>query len=152
RTSVAVAALTISVGAAVAVGVLVQSLRTTVVRWLDASLLADVYVSPPGAIGRRQMGALPPELPRALAGLPGVEGVLTVRSRRVRTNMGPADLIAPEFGGVSMRPYQLAKGDPRDVWPRFARGEGVLVSEPFSYKRGVGPGGSVTIFTDRGPV
>src|SRR5207247_7035888 len=50
RTSVATAALMISISATVGVGIMVGSFRQTVQRWLEASLTADVYVSPPGAV------------------------------------------------------------------------------------------------------
>lgn len=151
RTSVAVAALTVSVAMAIAVGAMVQSFRLTVVRWLDASLLADVYVTAPGLVGRRSSGGLPKPLAAKLARVPGAAGVFTVRTRRIRTDRGPADLVAPSFGGLSLRPYQLAVGDPKQVWPRFERGEGVIISEPFAYMRRLKRGDSVTLFTDRGP-
>lgn len=150
RTSVAVAALTVSVATALSVGIMVQSFRRTVVTWLDASLLADVYVTAPGSVGRRGAEALPAEASAQIAKVDGVAGIFTVRTRRVRTAAGPADLIAASFGGLPQRPYQVAEGDADEVWTRFARGEGVLVSEPYAFKRDVGPGDEVTVFTDRG--
>ena len=51
RTGVAVAALMVAVAAAVGVGVMIGSFRATVVRWLDTSLVADVYVSAPTFVG-----------------------------------------------------------------------------------------------------
>ena len=51
RTGVAVAALMVAVAATIGVGVMIQSFRQTVVRWLEASLVADVYVSAPAIRG-----------------------------------------------------------------------------------------------------
>ena len=47
RTGVAVAALMVAVAATVGVGVMIRSFRATVVRWLETSLAADVYVAAP---------------------------------------------------------------------------------------------------------
>ena len=52
RTGVAVAALMVAVAATVGVGVMIGSFRATVVRWLETSLVADVYVSAPTFVGR----------------------------------------------------------------------------------------------------
>ena len=48
RTSVAIAALMVAVSVTVGVSIMVGSFRTTVLAWLDTTLQADVYVSPPG--------------------------------------------------------------------------------------------------------
>ena len=47
RTSVAIAALMIAVSVVIGVTVMIASFRATVVNWLDQTLSADVFVSPP---------------------------------------------------------------------------------------------------------
>ena len=47
RTSIAVAALTVAVSVIVGVSVMIGSFRNTVADWLDTTLGADIYVSPP---------------------------------------------------------------------------------------------------------
>ncbi len=47
RTAIAVAALTVAVSVIVGVSVMIGSFRGTVANWLDTTLGADIYVSPP---------------------------------------------------------------------------------------------------------
>src|SRR5690606_40044212 len=46
-TSVAAAALTVAVSVIVGVSVMIASFRNTVADWLDTTLGADIYISPP---------------------------------------------------------------------------------------------------------
>jgi hypothetical protein len=47
RTAPAMAALVVAVAVTVGLGIMIQSFRGSVVRWLDVTLQADLYVSPP---------------------------------------------------------------------------------------------------------
>ncbi len=94
RTGVAVAALMVAVSATVGVGVMIRSFRATVVRWLETSLVADVYVSapdPPGA-GRGGESDSRPQVIARLREAPGVRSVGTYRGVRVavRARTDPA--------------------------------------------------------------
>ena len=82
RTGIAIAALTIAVSVSVGVGLMIESFRTTVDRWLVASLPADLYVSPVAEASDRfsvRPPGLEPELVAALEALPEVAAVNTVR-------------------------------------------------------------------------
>lgn len=61
RTSVAVAALMIAVSVTIGVGLMVSSFRTTVERWLENTIRADIFVSAPSARGNRLESPLPDE-------------------------------------------------------------------------------------------
>jgi putative ABC transport system permease protein len=52
RTGIAIAALMIAISA-IGVGIMISSFRAAVVDWLNATLRADIYVSPPSLIGSR---------------------------------------------------------------------------------------------------
>jgi putative ABC transport system permease protein len=151
RTAVAVAALVVAVSVTVGVGVMIRSFRSTVVRWLDASLQADLYVSAPARGSRFAGVALDPALAARAAALPGVKDVQGVR--RVELPAGPNELpirlIAIDLRAG--RGLDLRQGDPAAVWPAVLAGRAVLVSEPFSRRRGVGPGDVLTLRTARGP-
>jgi len=73
RTAVATAALMIAIAATLAVGIMVESFRATVERWLETTLQADVYVSAPGSVGGRPAAPLPPALILRLVAVPGVD-------------------------------------------------------------------------------
>jgi putative ABC transport system permease protein len=64
---------------------------------------------------------------------------------------GPTLLSAPEAPPGRALGEALVAGDPRDVWRRFYDQEGLLVSEPYAYKRRARIGDSVVLPTDRGP-
>ena len=74
RTGVAIAALMIAVSATIGVGIMIASFREAVEQWLEGTLRADVYVSPPSLIGSRPDGTLDPGLAQRLAGTPGAAG------------------------------------------------------------------------------
>src|SRR5262249_50499030 len=151
RTAVALAALVVAVSVTVGVGVMIRSFRSTVVRWLDASLQADLYVTAPGRGGGFGGPTLDPALADRAAALPGVARVDRIRRAEVPSPTGPVRLVAvardvlrKEGGGLLLR-----RGDPAAVGPAFARGA-VLVSEPFSRRRGVDVGSTLVLRTAAG--
>ena len=151
RTGVAIAALVVAVSVTVGIGVMIGSFRTTVVRWLDASLQADLYVAAPSRGGGFRGGTLPPELARRAAALPGVARLAAIRRVELPATAGaagPVRLVALDLD-PRQRGIELAAGDPRRVWPAFAAGE-LIVSEPFARRRGVGPGATLVLRTAAG--
>jgi putative ABC transport system permease protein len=154
RTAVALAALMVAVATTVGVGLMVTSFRQTVVTWLDTSLQADVYVSPPSLVARRGDATLLPEVVQRLRSTPGVARSTTIRVVQVRVAGQPVDLIVPDFSDVppSQRPYRFKEGDAQTLWRQVESSQdAVLVSEPFAFHRRVRPGDTVRIATDSGP-
>jgi putative ABC transport system permease protein len=151
RTGIAIAALTIAIASTVGVGVMIDSFRGTVVTWLSQSLQADVYVQPPSLVFRRSDASLQPGVVTTLRAMDGVESAHSVRRTEVQSEDGSTELVAIEMGPSTPDIYRFKSGDPDEIWPRFAGGEFVLVSEPYSYKHRVGVGDSLRIQTDRGP-
>ena len=72
----------IAVSAAIGVGVMIASFREAVVRWLEGTLRADVYVSAPSLVGNRPDATLDPALAARLAATPGVARREHVARRR----------------------------------------------------------------------
>jgi putative ABC transport system permease protein len=152
RVSVAVAALAVAVAATIGVGTMIGSFRETVVVWLEGALVADVYAQPPSLVARRGEASLTPEVVRALAEADGVASFYSIRNAEVLTPDGePTQLIAIRGGEAQERTFRLKTGDPGVVWPRLRSGEAVLISEPLSLKRGLAPGDTLRLVTDRGP-
>ncbi|MCP3165306.1 FtsX-like permease family protein [Myxococcus qinghaiensis] len=151
RTAVALAALMVAVATTVGVGLMVSSFRGTVLSWLESSLLADVFISPPSLVARRGDSTLAPGLVERLRTLPGVSGSSTLRVTRARVDGVPTDLLAVDFSRSPARPYQFKQGDEAAVWRELdASTEALIVSEPFAFHRGVGVGDTVKLATDRG--
>jgi putative ABC transport system permease protein len=153
RTAVAIAALVVAVSVTVGVGVMIQSFRSTVVRWLDSSLQADLYVTAPGRSGGFAGTTLDPALADRAAALPGVARVDRIRRAELYSGIGsqpgPVRLVAidrdPRRRGILLR-----EGDPAQVWSAFQRGE-VIVSEPFARRYSVGVGSVLSLRTATGP-
>jgi putative ABC transport system permease protein len=157
RTAVAIAALVVAVSVTVGVGVMIESFRATVVRWLDASLQADLYVTAPGRGGGFAGPTLDPALANRAATLPGVARVDRIRRALIPTPDGPVRVIAIDRELFPERRRErshaagilLRRGDPAVVAPAFARGA-VLVSEPFARRHRVDVGGALYLRTAAG--
>lgn len=151
RTAPAMAALVVAVSVTVGLGVMIASFRDTVVRWLDVTLQADVYVSPPAVVSNRAEGTLPPGLELRYAEVPGVEGVSTYRGREFTTpDYGVTRLVALSLHPRGEGALQLVSGDPAAALRRFREGGAVLVSEPFAFRHRVDPGSTVRLPTETG--
>ena len=151
RTGVAMSALAIAVAATIGVTVMIGSFRETVSRWLEASLQADVYVSPPSLVGNRPDATLPPSLIERIRAVPGVAGIGTSRVTRVTVDGVPATLVAIDQPPPTVRGFRFSDGRPDDAWKRFREGA-IFVSEPFAWRRGRGAGDRLSVRADHGDV
>ncbi len=154
RTAVAVAALAMAVAVTVGVDLMIVSFRATVVRWLEISLPADLYVSLYSTPGRRfsSPDSLPPETVAAMRGLDGVDGINTLRHLELATADGPLRALAIELDPRSFDAFLLRQGRPERVWPAFQQGRAVLVSEPLAYRRGLAAGDRFRLPTPAGEI
>ncbi|MEZ4701483.1 MAG: FtsX-like permease family protein [Rhodothermales bacterium] len=150
RTGVAIAALMVAVASTIGVGVMIGSFRQTVVVWLERSLQADVYLSPPSLVMRRADGVLPDAFVEAVREFGDARAVSTGRPLQVRSALGPLDLVAFDLAGESQMSFVFKEGSAESVWPAFETNEAVLVSEPFTFRHGVQAGDSLRLLTDAG--
>jgi putative ABC transport system permease protein len=151
RTGVAIAALCVAVAATVGVGIMVESFRDTVARWLGQTLRADLYVSAAGTVSSRAAGVLPAGVPDRLRSLPGLRGLSQGRSVQADSPAGPVTLLALQLGPDSHRGFDLKGRVADDLWAAFAAGDLVLASEPYAWHHRVGTGDGVTLYTAEGP-
>ncbi len=152
RTAIAVAALTIAVSVIVGVSVMIGSFRSTVADWLQTTLGADIYISPPLLTANRATVDVPAEVRERVASVDGVRAVSASRAVNVIApaypDMPPVNLQAVDadialdrrFAWLSVPDYVAA----------LENGQ-VIVSEPFAYRRGITPEENrLTLLTDRG--
>lgn len=156
RTGVAIAALTLAVSVTVGVGVMIDSFRGSVERWLETTLEADLYVSPPRLRTGRHLAPLSPELAESIRSLPGVEVLNTVRRTEIETAEGPVLVAAVDLDAAGRASYtQLSRapgaGDGEGAWSLLAEGRAVMVSEPYAFRHGAEAGDEVELPTDAGP-
>lgn len=151
RTSVAIAALMVAVSVTVGVAIMVGSFRQTVVTWLEGTLQADIYVSPPGLAANRVDATLEPSVAELVRSTPGVAATSALRGAMSGSEFGPVQLGGIELPPQGERAYRFVAGEPAQIW-RDWRAGGVLVSEPFAYRHNIpAQGGTLTLRTERGP-
>lgn len=152
RTAPAVAALVVAVAVTVGLGVMIQSFRGTVVDWLDHTLQADIYVSPPSPVSSRAEGSLDVEVVERLSNVTGVEGRSTYRGTELLTDEGLLRVVALDLDPRGEAAFRFLEGETVAAFGAFRYDRAVLVSEPYAYRRGVTLGDSIRLPTDRGPV
>jgi putative ABC transport system permease protein len=151
RTAPAIAALSVALAVGTAVTIMITSFRGGVVAWLERSLPADLYVSAPDLGADRVDVVLEPALAGRVAALPGVAGISTYRHASLLVDGDIVRLIAADLYAPHRRAFELLDGTERAAWASFEQG-GLLVSEPFAFRRGLRAGDIVTLPTDRGAV
>jgi putative ABC transport system permease protein len=152
RTGVAIAALMVAVSVTVGAGTMIGSFRQTVVQWLDTSLQADIFISSPSLNANRSDVPLDPAVVERIVATEGVADVTTFVGLQVGSDTGPTNLLALQLSQDQRNRKAITFiGDADAAWSRFASGEGVWISEPYSYRTGRGLGDSLTLQSERGP-
>jgi putative ABC transport system permease protein len=155
RTSIAIAALMVAVSVIIGVSLMIGSFRSTVQDWLQGTLQADIFVSPPNLTATQATAVLPPGLAGELAQVPGVQRVELARNvNLVSPDLGPVNVTAAT-GDVSegRRRFLWAVSDDPEVLWQAMRGGSVIVSEPFVNLRSIpqqGRGYVLRLQGDRG--
>lgn len=152
RTSVAVAALTIAVSVIIGVSVMIGSFRNTVGDWLENTLVADIYIAPPGLTANQSEADVDPILRELIASVEGVERVAANRARQVIApdypDLPPVNLEAVDFDVANARDYVWMNATNSDA--ALESGQ-VMVSEPLAFRRGITrENHTITLLTDSG--
>lgn len=150
RTAPAMAALVVAVSVTVGLGVMIQSFRSTLARWLEGTLRADVYVSVPGPVASRATGTLEPGLRTAFLEHPAVVGHTTYRAVDIVAPDGSFRLLAVDLDARHAAAFDFVSGDAERIVRAFRGSGGAIVSEPFAFRRGIAAGDSLPLTTPRG--
>ena len=149
RTYVAIAALALAVAATVGVGTMINSFRDTVIEWLGARLNADLFISAPNLISRRNDALLSEDLIEKIKNIDGVEGINFYREIELYQDGKRVHLISSGLSEKGFEGFQFKEGNPDEVWNKFLDGE-VLLSEPFAYRNELEVGSMLSLKTDQG--
>jgi putative ABC transport system permease protein len=154
RSSVAIAALMTAVSVIVGVSIMIGSFRHTVVQWLDQTLQADVYISPPTITANRVIGTLPAAAVAEIREWPGIETVVTSTGSEVfMPTFGRKVRLVAVDGDVSQgeRPYAWIRDPGTDPWAQLENQEGVVISESLVLKEDLPlPPSPIVMQTNRG--
>jgi putative ABC transport system permease protein len=153
RTGIAIAALMMALSVTVGVDLMVRSFRGTVTRWLEYALPADLYLSVFTTPARRFSpgGAVLDQV--AIDGLRDLDEVAAVNLLRhflARVDGEDIRAVALELSAGSRQAFDFRSGDPESIWDRLEAGEGLMISEPLAYRRGLAEGDTLEILSPRG--
>ncbi|MDP4172525.1 MAG: FtsX-like permease family protein [Bacteroidota bacterium] len=150
RTGVAVAALSIAVSSTVAIGTMISSFRQTVVQWLEGSLKADIYISPPSLVLRESDTQLDSSLVKKILMLPEVEDYDFYTDVSKKMNSGQINLLALKIGERSFRNFKFKGDDALKIWPAFQNKGELIITEPFAFKNNIKTGDYLRVSTEKG--
>ncbi|MCS7055265.1 MAG: ABC transporter permease [Thermoflexales bacterium] len=153
RTAIAIASLMVAVSVIIGLQSMIGSFRTTVESWLDASLTADVYVSPPATGVNASNLMIDPKVVEAFEALPEVTEVTLFRRTLVDFRVGSGDATASQASDYASAALLAIRSDreradetfvwtarpANGLWGSMAGQDEVQVSEPFANKYGVTP-------------
>ena len=151
RTSIAIASLMIAVSVIIGLQSMIGSFRMTVESWLEATLIADVYASPPSSGTNNLNSVIDAALIAKLKSQPGVEAVTSLRRAttdfKVQTPSESEDhnqewltaglLVVHAETDRQAASFVWTEGDQTDVWTSMLSSDEVQVSEPFANKHGI---------------
>lgn len=148
RTSIAIAALMVAVSVIVGVSIMIGSFRGTVIQWLDQTLQAEIFITPPSSSANQIFGKLAPAVVADIRQWPELDDVVTYNDADVTVTgftFGAdqatkfvehnAKVISAE-GDVShgKRPYAWKRTPGVDPWIELNAGKGVIISEALLLK------------------
>jgi putative ABC transport system permease protein len=141
RTSISIGALITAVALFTALVIMVHSFRNTVELWVRQTVSGDLFVTTKMGQINRYRFPIPETIVAELKQLD--LGADYVPSRRYQLNY---DEVPYEFEAMGMETFLKhggfvwLKGDPETVQPMLIQGEGVLISEVFATRTGLGIG------------
>jgi putative ABC transport system permease protein len=143
RAAIAVGALITATALFVALTIMVHSFRQTVALWVEQSIVGDLFLRPKMAGLNRYRDPLPADVVRFLENLPPAVDVLPYRTLYLHDGHVPYQLEALDIA-IFLRhgDFVLLEGDIKEIVGPLIAGEGVLISEVFHNKTGLGTGQS----------
>ncbi len=152
RTGPAIAALTLAIAATIGMGIMVESFRSTVGDWLAQTVQGDIYVTATQSASKRASAPLPDWLPDRIKALPEVAELSSGRHVTLESESGPVDLLAIGLASHSYRGFHFKGETLPDLWPRFAKGDLLLISEPYAYHNHLQVGDTLSLLSPEGAI
>jgi putative ABC transport system permease protein len=153
RSGITVATLIISLAAIFTIAAFVNSVRGSLLAWVDQMVTADIIISS----GARTAGPRNVSLTEdPLAGLQSLPGVKVIDLYRlVRANYQGRPIVVESFSArqsAAVRTLPMAAGDGGRALREMGEGKGAIVSESFHMRFGKNAGDTIELVTPSGPV
>jgi putative ABC transport system permease protein len=151
RTSVAVAALMISVSVSIGVTLMIDSFRYTVSQWLQQSLSGDIYITSQNFISTLPAAPIDPAVVEQIKANSKVSRVDVLKNGQVPSPTGVIQVSATDnYSLAEERVFKFLWVSRDDVWQELQNGA-VIITEPLSIKMGLEkPGQSIILTTSTG--
>jgi putative ABC transport system permease protein len=153
RSGITVSTMVISLAAIFTIAAFVNSVRGSLLAWVDQMVTADLIVSS----GARTAG--PPNVPLREDLLPGLKAVPGIRVidlyRLIRSTYQGKPILIESFSAresASVRTLPMVAGDGVKALRNMGAGQGVIVSESFQSKFGKGMNDKLELSTPSGAV
>lgn len=150
RTTVAIAALAIAVSATIGVSTMITSFRGTVITWLEQTLVADLFISVPGPVTRKNEPVLEPKILSELLKLESVRSLDYYSEGKSICKGKEIEVFGAGINPENEYRFNFKEGDKTIAWKEIRAGEGALVTETFAYKWKLKVGDSVAFSTPKG--
>ncbi len=153
RSAITVGALLVSVSTVTALAVLLSSFERSTLKWIDQTIPADLFITSASPFAASTKNSHMSEaLFEPLRSLPGVEAVNRVRVVDVDFRDTEIKLVAVDWA-VEHRygHFTFLAGDFNSANTALENGTGLLASENFVRRFGLGLGATVTLMSPGGP-
>lgn len=152
RTAIAVSALMVALAVAIGVNLMVDSFRSTVDTWLDASLLGDIYLTAPNFKSNQPTAPIDSAVIPYLRDQPEITRLDLLKIGYVTAPDGREVQVSAtdNYTVPYERLYKYRWVSTDQIWQRMQSG-GVLLSEPLAFRLGIQSAGSlITLLTPSG--
>ena len=146
RSIVAIAALTVSVSAALGIGIMVDSFRFTVDDWLSGYLKADYFISSDDNSSSQVKPlaeAIDQQLLSDLSRLSGVDYISTDQEVNFYLNGQYHRLTVLDIPAKSFTAFHLKEGNAAFAQQAWFNEDAVIISEPYAYRYGLSVGDDI---------
>jgi putative ABC transport system permease protein len=153
RAGITVATMIISLAAIFTIAAFINSVRGSLLAWVDQMVTADIIVSSGARTAGPRNVSLREDVLPGLTALPGVR--IVDLYRLVRTNYQGKLIIVESFSAVdsaSVRTLPMAEGDGTKALREMSGGQGAIISESFQRRFGKGTHDTIELATPSGPV
>ena len=145
RTAVAIAAFMVALSMLVGLGAMIGSFRTSLVYWMKSQLRGDLYVAPIAEI------SVPEDFYREIKTVEGIAGIDTYRNVQITYRDTTVHLAMVDASVLQRFSRFLWLKGGSENWEPVKRG-GVIVSESFYNRFGLGSGDTIVLEGVAGPV
>ena len=151
RSGITVATMVISLAAIFTIASFVNSVRGSLLAWVDQMVTADLIVSSGARTAGPKNVPLREDLVPELRQIPGIKVIDLYRL--IRSSYQGLPILIESFSArdsASVRTLPMAEGDGNRALREMAEGQGVIVSESFQAKFGTRTGDRIELVTPSG--